>query len=82
MSSKALTSQVSRAIKAAPCSLRELAKEAKVPHTTLVRIRNGQREATAKVAQRVAKALRGWGTRCMKLADSIDRNARKVRMEV
>ena len=82
MNRKALTNQVRSAIKAAPCSLRELAKEAGVPHSTLVRIRSRQREATPEVSRRLAKALRSWSTRCLKLANAIERAARNVSKEV
>ncbi len=79
---KRITTQVRRAIDAAPCSLRELARDAGVPHSTLVRIRSGEREATVDVAQRLARALRAWGTRCLTLADSVERAVESARREV
>ena len=55
-----LTDAVRAAIEGAPCSLRALARAAKVPHVTLSHIVNGHREATADVARKVADALMVW----------------------
>ena len=68
-----LTLQVQRAIKAAPCSLRALAREAHVPQSTLVRIQSGEREATLAVAKSVELALTNWGRDCTKAAVSLHR---------
>jgi transcriptional regulator with XRE-family HTH domain len=72
MSQERLTLRVRKAIDAAPCSVRELARDAGVPHSTLVRITSGERLATAAVAGRIAAALAVWGRRCRKLANDLD----------
>ena len=66
-----LTRQVQRAITAAPCSIRALAREAGVPQSTLVRIQTGEREATLAVAKSVERALGTWGRVCNKAAVSL-----------
>ncbi len=68
-----LTPAVARAITKAPCSLRRLAKEAGVPHVTLVWIVSGKRAATPAVALKVAAALDRWSARCGGLARGIRR---------
>jgi predicted transcriptional regulator len=72
MSTDYLTGAVRRALEDAPCSVRALAKQAGVPHSTLVRIGDGSREATPAVAEAVARALRTWGKRCDQLAQWIE----------
>ena len=59
-----LTDAVRRALKLAPCSLRALAREAKVPHVTLVLVRSAKRQATPAVAAALSAALDAWAARC------------------
>ena len=68
-----------RAIELAPCSVRALAKQAGVPHVTLVWIRQGKRKATAAVAGKVGAALRKWGNKCFRAADVIAREQDRIR---
>jgi hypothetical protein len=68
----ALSKAVVKALLAAPCSLRALAREAAVPHVTLVLIKSGKRSATPLVASRVASALWSWGQRCSKAAERLE----------
>jgi transcriptional regulator with XRE-family HTH domain len=70
---KQLTRTVARAIEQAPCSIRELAREAGVSHVTLLRIKNGTHPASPQVARAVADALDRWGQRCSQQADRINR---------
>ena len=72
MRTNPLTAAVRRALSEAPCSTRALAKEAGVPHSTLVRIGDGSRDTTPAVAAAVARALRSWGKRCDRLAGWIE----------
>jgi transcriptional regulator with XRE-family HTH domain len=72
-----LTTAVVRAIRAAPCSLRALAREAGVPHVTLVWIRSGKRTATPDVAAKVAAALARWSEHCASGARGIRQAQRK-----
>ncbi len=71
-----LTRTVARAIERAPCSIRELAREAGLAHVTLLRIIHGTRPATPEVAAAVAQALERWGEQCSQEADRINRKLR------
>ncbi len=59
-----LAPRVIQALEHAPCSLRALAREAGVPHSTLVAIRKGDRTPTWEVADKLRSALSLWGERC------------------
>jgi transcriptional regulator with XRE-family HTH domain len=59
-----LEEAVRRALAEAPGSVREIAREAGVDHSTLVRIRRGDRGATRDVARALADALGRWAGRC------------------
>jgi len=72
-----VTSAVRQAVAAAPCSLRALARAAKVPHSTLVAILSGKREATAAVASAVAAGLEGWSLKCVVAATKVRRALKK-----
>ena len=71
-----LDTVVRRAIRRAPCSVRALAKAARVSHVTLALIVQGKQRATTRVALKVARALNLWGTRChseaMKVRDAVE----------
>ena len=71
MTKDPLTAAVRDALRGAPCSLRALAKEAGVPHSTLVRIRGGTRNASPEVADAVTKALQRWATQNERLAGAV-----------
>lgn len=68
-----LTAQLVRAVNAAPCSLRALAREASVSHALLVMILAGDRAATPVVTVKVAAALERWGARCRRAAEQLRR---------
>ena len=68
-----LTRQVQRAINAAPCSIRALAREAGVAQSILVRVQSGEREATLAVATSIERALSNWGRDCTKAATTLRR---------
>ena len=59
-----LDESVRRALTDAPGSLRALSREAGVPHSTLVRIRQGDRGVTPEVAKALADALERWSDSC------------------
>jgi lambda repressor-like predicted transcriptional regulator len=59
-----LDTALRRAIRNAPSSIRELAKEAGVSHVVLWAIVRGRERATPRVARLVASALERWGRRC------------------
>jgi hypothetical protein len=71
MSTDTLTALVRRALREAPCSLRALAREADVPHSTLVRIRGGSLNASPEVADALVKALERWASQTRKLAAAV-----------
>ena len=68
-----LSDAVRTAITDAPCSLRALAREAGVPHSTLSHLLQGEREATPEVAKKVAAALERWARSCARAARRIRR---------
>jgi 4'-phosphopantetheinyl transferase len=59
-----LTLTVRDAVANAPGTLRALAREAGVSHTTLVRVGAGEIEASPALAQRLATVLERWGEVC------------------
>jgi hypothetical protein len=63
-----LTLALQDAIHRAPGSMRALAREAGVPHTTLVRVRSGALEASPAVVARVAATLEQWSELCKRHA--------------
>ena len=71
------TRAVVRALERAPCSLRALAREARVSHVWLVQIQKGRRPVSAATAAKIAHALRLWAATCGRLAAAIDRSAPK-----
>ena len=76
MSQDRLTTELVRAVRTAPCSLRALAREAGVSHALLVMILGGQRAATPAAATKIAAALDQWGERCRKAAAQLRRAAK------
>lgn len=68
---KNLQEAVRRALADAPGSLRALAREAGVPHSTLVRIRQGDRTPTRDVSEALAAALERWSGSCAEAADTL-----------
>jgi hypothetical protein len=47
-----------------PATVRALAREAGVPHSTLIRVASGQLGASASVVERVAVAIETWQRSC------------------
>ena len=68
-----LTSTVLRALRKTPCSLRALAREAGIPHSTLVRILDGSRNASPDVAEALMSAFGRWSVACGEAASIISR---------
>jgi len=60
-----------RALDAAPCSDRRLAREAGLSPALLSSIRNGTRDATPEAVQKIAEALARWGQNCTASADEL-----------
>jgi|RhiMetdeSRZDD1v2_1073273.scaffolds.fasta_scaffold442238_3 hypothetical protein len=59
-----LDAVVRRAVQRAPCSVRALAHAAGVSDALLFMIASGKRQATPRVALKVAHALEQWEKRC------------------
>ena len=59
-----LEEAVRRVLGEVPGSMRALAKEAGIPHSTLVRIRQGHLGASPAVARALADALGRWAREC------------------
>ena len=55
-----------------PCSLRALAREAGVPHASMIQARDGERNVTPDMAKKIVAALRRWAATCNRLADELE----------
>lgn len=64
MKRRHLSLAVRDAVANAPATLRALAREAGVPHTTLVRVGAGEIEASPALAERLAAVFERWGEVC------------------
>lgn len=73
-----LASALVRALEEAPLSLRAIAREAGLSHSTLVLIAKGKMKPTPKVARAVSVALLQLGGRCVAAADRIERELRQA----
>ena len=62
-----------------PGTVRALARQAGVPHTTLVRIAAGELGASPMVAERVAAALDSWARSCSAGAEKLRLSLRRTR---
>ena len=74
-----LSEATRKALATAPCSLRKLADEAGIPHSTLVRIQQGTLGASPEVARKLLKALRAWAKGCERGAEVVDGALRQGR---
>ncbi len=72
MDSEKLQTAFRRTLRDAPCSLRALAREAGLSHSTLLRARDGELPVSPAIVEAVVDALRRWGKRCAKLADELE----------
>ena len=61
-----------KALEDSPCSLRALAREAGVAHSTLVRARDEDVVLTPAVVEAVVTGLRRWSDQCSALADGLE----------
>lgn len=68
---------VAEAIRAAPVTVRELARRAGISHAQLARIVLGERNATPTVAEAVARALDGIGQAAARAAARVRRAVSK-----
>ena len=66
-----LSTAVRRALRDSPCSLRALAREAGVSHSTLVLIRSGKLDVSPDMAASVTAALKSWANTCQRMAADI-----------
>lgn len=69
------------AIEAAPCSVRKLADQAGLAHTTLLRIQTGAMRPTPAVARKVAEALETWSEECGEAAARLRDELAKIQRE-
>ena len=79
--SEELAEAVRQALERVPGSDRALAQEAGVPPSTISRIRNGKRGATADVVEALADALARWEDRCGDAQDSLRRALQREEMD-
>lgn len=61
-----------RVLHQAPGSIRELADEAGLAHSTLLRAETGERGITPETVTAVLAALRRWAARCEDLARDLE----------
>jgi len=73
MSREDITNAVVLALRAWPGSERALAQAARIPHSTLVRIRSKALGASDDVARALVPVLRRWAKECEKAADTLER---------
>ena len=77
-----LQNVVRQAIADAPRSLRSLralAKAAGISHVTLLRIRDGDEPASARVAAKLARVLDAWATEHARDAEQCARSSSRIR---
>ncbi len=76
-----LDAVIRRAIRAAPCTMRALARDAEVSHVMLQGIVKGRERATVRIALKVALALDEWSVRCReeakRLRSAVKNHSRK-----
>ncbi len=70
---KALTVVLDRV----PVSIRELARRADIPHSTLSRVRDGEFSLSPEATRKVVKALREMQTEMGELAYMLEKASRK-----
>lgn len=68
-----LTKALVRAVRAAPCSIRALCREAGVDPSNVAKILRGDLGASPEVAGALAGALQRWGQRCVDQAKAVRR---------
>lgn len=66
-----LSEAVAKAVERTPTSIRALAREAGVPHVSLLQVRDGDLGASPELAKAVAEALEGWSGELSELAGGI-----------
>ena len=59
-----------------PTSTNALAKASKVPHSTLLRVRDGDLNLSPRATEKVVKTLREWGGLYLRLADELEQEVR------
>lgn len=74
---KGVLARVLKRIREYGGSVRALARQAKVPHSTLSRAAKGQINLSRDVAQRIVRVLRRWSAHYEKLADDIEKADKK-----
>ena len=75
---RALRGALRQALEQTPGSIRELAREVGVEHSTLIRLREGDWSVTPEMAARLVAALRRYAARCEASADKLESAARKA----
>jgi hypothetical protein len=59
-----------------PTSINALAKASRVPHSTLVRVRDGDLNLSSEATEKVVRTLREWGNLYLRLADELEQEVR------
>lgn len=69
---KAQRTAIRRVIKYMPGSVRALADQSGVAHSTMLRIKAGTHTLSPAANKRLRTALRSWGKTCYELADTLE----------
>ncbi len=66
---RAQRTAIRKVCKRIPGSIRRLAADSGVPHSVIVRVRDGSVPLSPAANKKLQRALRSWGATCYELAD-------------
>ncbi len=69
---RAQRTAIRKVCKKIPGSIRRLAADSGVPHSVIIRIRDGKDTLSWAANKKLRTALRGWGKTCYELADTLE----------
>ncbi len=69
---KAQRAAIRKVCKRMPASIRRMAADSGVPHSVIVRVRDGTVPLSPAANKKLQKALRRWGATCYRLADELE----------
>ncbi len=69
---RAQRTAIRKVCKRIPGSIRRLAADSGVPHSVIIRIRNGRDTLSPAANKKLQRALRSWGATCYELADVLE----------
>ncbi len=69
---RAQRTAIRKVCKKIPGSIRRLAADSGVPHSVIIRIRDGRDTLSPAANRKLRTALRSWGKTCYELADTLE----------